>query len=111
MNALRQEDLIKYAQMLELDLNRFTTALDRREYRAVVERDRAEGIRLGVRNTPTFFINGKKVVSSHAITVLNNLIENGSSGVKAHNSQMTDLNSLDLLSNVNFSEIPMCYNR
>ena len=55
-----QEDLfIEYAGELGLDVGKFTAALDNPDYREKVNRDRADGIALGVTGTPTFFVNGQ----------------------------------------------------
>jgi protein-disulfide isomerase len=43
---------------------RFGRALDERRYRRAVLLDRAEASRLGVRGTPTFFVNGRVLVGA-----------------------------------------------
>lgn len=53
--------LLRMAKSLDLDVKRFETALDEREFRNVVLRDMAEAKGLGVRSTPTLFINGTKI--------------------------------------------------
>ncbi len=53
--------LLRMAKSLELDMKRFENALDEREFRNVVMRDMAEGRGLGVRTTPTLFVNGTKL--------------------------------------------------
>jgi protein-disulfide isomerase len=57
-DKLSREDLIEKARRLNLDLQRFTAALDDHRFRAAVDADRQEGERLGVDGTPFFFING-----------------------------------------------------
>lgn len=55
-----QADLfVQYARELGLDMDKFTGALDNPAYREKVERDRADGVALGVTGTPTFFVNGQ----------------------------------------------------
>ncbi|MCE9573334.1 MAG: DsbA family protein [Deltaproteobacteria bacterium] len=49
---------------LGLDLNRFRAALDTGAYRAQVRADYEAAVALGVRSTPTFFINGRPVSGS-----------------------------------------------
>lgn len=57
-----QEDLfIEYADELGLDIDRFTADMDSSEYAEKVKRDQADGVALGVRGTPTFFVNGEWV--------------------------------------------------
>ncbi|MDQ3035529.1 MAG: DsbA family protein [Myxococcota bacterium] len=58
--ALEDEDLTRYAQQLELDLERFHGDLQSSATQAAIERDREEGRRLGVEGTPTFFVNGRR---------------------------------------------------
>ena len=62
-----RNELIDYAIELNLDRERFTRCLDDHEFRPVVEADFAEGRELGVRSTPTFFVNGKALVGAHPV--------------------------------------------
>ena len=73
--ALKREDLIQYAKQLGLDRDRFLDALDSGKYRTIVEQDKAEGARLGVRGTPTFFINGRRLVGAQPFSAFASLIE------------------------------------
>lgn len=57
-DALGKDDLCRYAEALHLDLARFEQELRDRMYAKRVERDVASGQRIGVKGTPTFFING-----------------------------------------------------
>jgi protein-disulfide isomerase len=56
--ALRKEDLIQYAEKLELDLEEFTSALEQKTFAKRVTEDFRNGVRSGVNATPTLFING-----------------------------------------------------
>lgn len=58
--ALRRDDLLQYAQMLRLDLARFTRDLDSDRIRQKIEADKEEGAAKKVQGTPTFFVNGKE---------------------------------------------------
>ena len=51
---------MSYAKQIGLDMNRFTTDVDSRKFRARVHAEEQEGEVAGVGGTPTFFINGKK---------------------------------------------------
>jgi protein-disulfide isomerase len=62
--ALDRAGLEKAAAAVGLDLPRFRAALDRPDGRAQVEADVAAAARLGVRGTPTFFINGRRLVGA-----------------------------------------------
>jgi protein-disulfide isomerase len=59
-DALDEEDLVGYAQALELDLEKFQTELLRGNYAGRVREDFLTGVRSGVNGTPTFFINGRR---------------------------------------------------
>lgn len=51
----------KYAQELGLDLGKAEIAIKERRYDAKIKRDQADGQTLGVRRTPTFFVNGREL--------------------------------------------------
>jgi protein-disulfide isomerase len=52
----------KYAQELGLDLDKAAAAVKSRRFDAKIERDKKDGQSLGVRKTPTFFVNGRELV-------------------------------------------------
>ncbi len=66
---LSRDDLIQYAGQLGLDLKGFRQALDSHLYRPLIETDSAEAKGLGVVSTPTFFINGKRLVGVQGLDV------------------------------------------
>lgn len=51
----------KYAAELGLDAEKMNAAFAANKYKAKTERDRKDGETLGVRQTPTFFVNGRKL--------------------------------------------------
>ena len=51
----------KYAMELGLDSNKMDAAFAENRYAAKLERDRKDGQALGVRQTPTLFVNGRKL--------------------------------------------------
>jgi protein-disulfide isomerase len=57
--ALKRDDLFRRAKALGLNLIRFGKDLDSDRVKQIIESDKAEGARLGVGGTPTFFINGR----------------------------------------------------
>jgi protein-disulfide isomerase len=63
-SALQIDKLKQYASSLGLDRVKFDAALDSGKYSDRVQRDVAEGDRLGVDSTPTFFVNGRLVSDS-----------------------------------------------
>ena len=55
---------LEYAKELGLDIEEFKACLDSGKYREEVLKDLEEGKKLGVKGTPTFFINGKKLTGA-----------------------------------------------
>lgn len=53
--------LSSYATDLGLDINRFNTCLKTNRHTPTLETDLQDGIAAGVRGTPTYFVNGRKV--------------------------------------------------
>ena len=70
---LDKENLKLYAQELELNQNQFDNCLDTDKFKQDIERDINEGEFLGIEGTPTFFINGRKIVGINE-EVMNNII-------------------------------------
>ena len=54
------EDLVRYAKALRLDLPRFVKEMEAHTYAERVREDFSSGVRSGVNGTPTFFINGAR---------------------------------------------------
>ena len=56
------EDIfVKYAEKLNLDLEKFKADLDLKEIKQKVSKDLESGVNAKVNGTPTFFLNGKKL--------------------------------------------------
>ena len=72
---LDRDSLIKYAKELGLDVNRFTESLDKMKHSALIEQDKKLAISLDLYNTPTFFINGRKVVGDVPYEYLKKVVE------------------------------------
>ncbi|MCK6484344.1 MAG: DsbA family protein [Phycisphaerae bacterium] len=66
-NQLCNDDLKLHAQALGLDSATFDSCIDNRDKAARVQRDFDEGVLLGITGTPTFFINGRKVVGFRSV--------------------------------------------
>jgi protein-disulfide isomerase len=62
--ALKREDLEKYAEQLGLNMTKFKSALDQGTFTEKVKADQTIGRANGANGTPTFFINGKKLVGA-----------------------------------------------
>jgi protein-disulfide isomerase len=63
-HSLRLPDLLVYAEMLDLDLDRFGADLQQHVHAPRVREDFMSGIRSGVNGTPTFFIDGVRYNAS-----------------------------------------------
>jgi protein-disulfide isomerase len=62
--ALDRPSLEKYAEELGLNMGKFKAALDSGKYKDRVDREAKEGNAVGATGTPTFFINGTKLVGA-----------------------------------------------
>jgi Na+/H+ antiporter NhaA len=69
-DALSMRDLVNYARGLDLDVDRFTDELRRRECAPRVSEDVATADESAVTGTPTFFINGRRHYGVYDITTL-----------------------------------------
>jgi len=69
-DALSMRDLVGYAKELDLDVERFTDELRRREYTPRVSEDVASADESAVSGTPTFFINGRRHYGVYDINTL-----------------------------------------
>jgi protein-disulfide isomerase len=62
-SALSVEKLKSYATQLGLDRARFDAALDSRKFAESVQADVDDGLKLGLKGTPSLFINGRRVTA------------------------------------------------
>jgi Na+/H+ antiporter NhaA len=69
-DALRGPDLVRYAEEIGLDLDRFRRELKRHEYDGRVARDVESAELSAVSGTPTFFINGQRHHGAYDIDTL-----------------------------------------
>jgi protein-disulfide isomerase len=75
-NAVRRDDLLRYASMIGLDEARFAKDLDAgADYSRLVERDITEGKRAGVDGTPIFFVNNERVEGAQPFAEFKTLID------------------------------------
>ena len=72
---LDRESLIKYAKEIGLDIKAFTESLDKMKHSALIEKDKKLALSLDLYNTPTFFINGRKVVGDVPYDYLKKIVE------------------------------------
>jgi protein-disulfide isomerase len=65
--ALDRPALEGYAQELGLNMAKFKAALDSGKFKEKVDQDAKEGATLGATGTPTFFINGTRLVGAQPV--------------------------------------------
>jgi protein-disulfide isomerase len=80
---LTRSDLVGYAKQIGLNLAAFQQALDHQTYRATIEGDLAEARGLGVTATPTFFVNGRRLVGPQGYASLGAVIDTVLAGIPA----------------------------
>ena len=73
--ALEDEDLLRYATALGLDVSRFTRDIAKHGPAGRVREDFRSGVRSGVNGTPSFFINGVRHDGSYDLATLLAAIE------------------------------------
>jgi len=73
---LERADLDGYARTLGLDLTKFAEALEHAHGRPVIERDKAQGGKLGVSGTPGLFVNGKQLDGDKTFAILDAVVTN-----------------------------------
>jgi protein-disulfide isomerase len=69
------DTLKKYAQELNLDMKKFNADLDSHRFKAAVDEDMKTGSGAAVRGTPTFFVNGKKLVGAKPLAEFQKVID------------------------------------
>jgi protein-disulfide isomerase len=62
---LEDDEVLDYAQELGVNITRLKADMDAPAAMKTIEKDKLEGMRLGVEGTPTFFVNGKLYQGAH----------------------------------------------
>ena len=65
----------QYAQDLSLDMDAFETCMSEHKYKDAIEADSDFAVNLGIRSTPTFFINGLAIVGAQPLNVFQQVID------------------------------------
>lgn len=68
-----KDDLKKYASDIELNISKFENCLSNESYKTEVEKDMADGEKFGIQGTPTFFVNGKRILGADKDKIVSNL--------------------------------------
>lgn len=72
---LDKENLLLSAKKSGVKEADFKACLEATKYKALVDADMAEGQKLGIKSTPTFFVNGKLVSGAQSIEVFSEVID------------------------------------
>jgi len=72
---INPENLKEWAKELGLDVAKFSDCLDSGKFEQAVKKDLADGQLAGVGGTPTFFINGQKIVGAKSFESFQEVIE------------------------------------
>jgi protein-disulfide isomerase len=73
--AMTEPNLLSYAQQLGMDVERFTKDRQDPALTQFIENNSRQASTLGVTGTPTFFINGKKLVGAQPFAAFQQIIE------------------------------------
>ena len=65
----------QYARELSLDIPTFTDCIASHKFQQVIQEDSDFAVNLGVRSTPTFFVNGLAIVGAQPLDVFKQLID------------------------------------
>jgi protein-disulfide isomerase len=79
---LKRPDLEKYAAQIGLNLDQFNADLNSHKFKAQVDADLAQARSIGVRGTPNFFINGKKLTGAQPFPRFKAKIDEALKGAK-----------------------------
>jgi protein-disulfide isomerase len=73
--AFAPADLLNYAGRVGLAKDPFSACLESGRHRDAVKADTAEGRAAGVRGTPTFFVNGRRLVGAQPIEAFREAVQ------------------------------------
>jgi len=72
---LDRASLIAYAREIGLDVKKFTESLDAKKHAAEIERDKKLAVDMDLYSTPTFFINGIRVVGERPFEYFKKILD------------------------------------
>lgn len=73
--GLGETAFLTYAQEINLDMATFSDCLTSHKYKEFVQADMDFAAELGVRSTPTFFLNGLAIVGAQPLEIFTQIIE------------------------------------
>ncbi len=72
---LDRADLIRYAKELGLDVKKFAESIDSQKHAREINADLELAVKMDLFNTPTFFINGRKVIGERPFEYFKKIID------------------------------------
>lgn len=78
--ALKADDLAKYAKDVGVNEAKFKECFDSHKFAKAIEADQAYGEKIGVRSTPTFFVNGEIISGAVPIEEFSTVIDDALAG-------------------------------
>ena len=69
------DDVKNWAGQLGLDAAKFNSCVDSNKYQSKIDKDSAEGTKLGIEGTPTFLINNTKLVGAQPFSEFKRVID------------------------------------
>ena len=79
---LDRASLITYAKELGLDVSKFTASLDSPKHAKAIDDDLALAVKLDLYNTPTIYINGRRVIGERSFEYFKKIIDEELKNVK-----------------------------
>jgi len=83
---LDRDSLLGYAREIGLDMKKFTSDLDTMKHMKHIERDKKLAADLDLYNTPSFFINGRRLLGNVPYEFFKKVIEEELDAVKKQNT-------------------------
>ncbi len=81
LTVAQATDVFKgYAERLKLDMVAYDADVKSPDIKAKIEADRADGIKIGVNSTPSFFINGKSIINPAGYEAFKKLVDEAALG-------------------------------
>jgi protein-disulfide isomerase len=74
-DALNTSVYMQFAQEIGLNTQNFETCITEHRYQEVIQADSDFAVNLGVRSTPTFFVNGLAIVGAQPLNVFKQIID------------------------------------
>ena len=74
-SKLKIADLKATAKKIGVDSKKFDECLDSKKYEAQVDQDIEQGKKVGVKSTPTFYVNGQQITGAQPLEVFSEIID------------------------------------